>query len=804
MGIYRHKRSFSAGELSPLMDARLDLDRYKNGAKRMRNVYVKPQGAVTRRQGTKQAMDITPYYKAASGNDISDELFPRIIPFIFSENQAYVLIFLTDVNGDSKILIVGSDGQVVNPPESRIFQSWDMSHQTKDFTIYYNEDHGLLVSDSVINYGFDTNNASLQLELDAPTPVLTVPDTKTITVNYPSYHQNDIVNLSEGYGVTLLESEVSTLSAGADAVDLPVLEVPIPAGPNPPGDFDLRKFDYAQSGDILNIVQRQRQPMELIRADNDDWSISNTVFVDQPSEWSDDPLEGWPGFVAYYEQRIVYVSNYGRPQTCWFSKSADLNNFGVSSPIAEDDALTFTLNSGIQNKVTWVVPSTRLLIGTLGDEWTLGGAGGNPLSYNSVRAVKQTNKGSEHIKPLIINSSTLFVERLGRVVNRFVYDYNTDSYRTQDLSILAPHFTENFPIINWTYQQHPNSIVWSMRSDGLLLGLTFSQEHKIFAWHGHPMVNGLVKDACSVPGLNEDWVFLVVERTIENEKHYYLEYIEEEFKSDDMTDAYYLDSHDSFEGKTTDIELVSVNDISKEYTLRVLSGDTSRIIIDHTRISWENVINTRNIKLTEQIKQPTVITTVINDTDFGVVYSEHESGDEAFFESEDPTKEEFALFYAKTLIGLDHLEGETVGVLANGATHEDRIVVNGQIELNNYYSWVVVGKNIQAQLQPTLADLEMATGTIIGRMSRVTNIIPQLYKTVGLLYGPDWVTLEELPMRYEDNLTGQQIPLFTGIPAEKISFQEGSSRDTSICIEQNKPLPLTIVGIVDEIEVEDG
>lgn len=592
MTIFRHKRSFSSGELTPLMGARFDLKRFINGATTLRNMYVRPQGPVSRRQGSEFILDVTPYYSAPTGNDIDDSYYPRIIPFVFSEDQAYVLIFLTDYAGASEIVIVKLDDTVV----------------------------------------------------------------ATVAITGTAW------------------------------------------------DFDLRHFDYAQSNDILNIVQRQRPPQELTRASDTSWSIADTVFTNQPSDWETSSTNGWPAFVAYYEQRIVYASTYGRPQTIWLSKAGDYNNFGVSSPLVEDDAITFTLDSGVQNKFAWLSSSTNLLIGTIGSEWTLGGLSGDPLSYRSVKVRKQTNLGGEDLKPITVNASTIFLEMLGKKAQRFIFDYNTQSYQTMDLNILAPHLTENSKIVNWTFQKHPNSIIWCARQDGDLLGLTFQQEHQVFAWHRHDFVNGKIKDLCTIPGVNEDWVYAIVERTIDGDKKYYLERFAEEFKSDTVEGSYFLDSYKYFSG--TDIQV---------------------------------------------------------------------------------------------LTGLDHLEGETVDVLADGTVHPSCVVSGGSITLDNKYSTAVVGLPFVSQVSPTFADIDLATGSTVGREQRITNIVLELYKTIGVEYGRSWDRLEQLSFRYKSNLTGEQLPLFTGL--KHVSFPEGYDRKPTICIQQTQPLPLTVLGIVDEVNV---
>lgn len=74
------KTSFTAGELSPLLHARVDLAQYANGAAYLNNFIILPQGGLSNRPGT-ASMD---------GKTYADV---RLVPFVFSEEDSCVLAF---------------------------------------------------------------------------------------------------------------------------------------------------------------------------------------------------------------------------------------------------------------------------------------------------------------------------------------------------------------------------------------------------------------------------------------------------------------------------------------------------------------------------------------------------------------------------------------------------------------------------------------------------------------------------------------------------------------------------------------
>ena len=73
--------NFQAGELSPRLEGRIDLEKYNSGAQTLQNMVTFPQGGVTRRPGT--------IYAGSS----KDGGKVRLINFEYSDDQAYVLEF---------------------------------------------------------------------------------------------------------------------------------------------------------------------------------------------------------------------------------------------------------------------------------------------------------------------------------------------------------------------------------------------------------------------------------------------------------------------------------------------------------------------------------------------------------------------------------------------------------------------------------------------------------------------------------------------------------------------------------------
>lgn len=334
------------------------------------------------------------------------------------------------------------------------------------------------------------------------------------------------------------------------------------------GVMDIEEMDYAQSNDVLKIVQSGRKPVDFARTAHATWTATEISATLLTTDWT--TTSDWPTRVGFFEQRIVMAANSARPQTLWFSRSGDFEDF-VLAVSTDADPLALTLNSGSQNAIEWLVTARVLLIGTLGDEWAMSGKGSEPLSFESFSMVRHTQQGSENIKPIMIGPSVIFVEHLGRTVSQLEYNYTTDSYGTIDLSILAPHLTKRNKIIDWAYQKTPDGVIWSVRDDGVALGLTMKREHNVIGWHRH-ITDGSFLSFAAIPGDYETDLFAVVSRTIGGVTKWYIEVKSSEFVSDDASDCKFLDSYLEYDDSTTPIS--TVNGLSH------LEGKTVSILAD--------------------------------------------------------------------------------------------------------------------------------------------------------------------------------------------------------------------------------
>lgn len=264
------------------------------------------------------------------------------------------------------------------------------------------------------------------------------------------------------------------------------------------------------------------------------------------SSWSD--TKGFPVCAGFFEDRLVFAANKTEPQTFWTSKTGDYYNFGTSIPSLDNDAITATLNGGQMNGIKALIAFGELIALTAGGEYKITG-NGKPLSSTNVISQAQEYRGISDVLPVTVGSRIVYLQEQGDIIRDLAYSYDVDKYTGDDLNLLAAHLFEGHKIVSMTYQQTPNSIIWCVRDDGILLGLTYVKEQDVYAWHQHTTINGKFINVCSISGQKEDELWCVVERN----GSYFVELMAQRDTSTNVADQYFVDCGITVTNKTRSV-----------------------------------------------------------------------------------------------------------------------------------------------------------------------------------------------------------------------------------------------------------
>jgi hypothetical protein len=648
------------------MEGRVTLDTYREGLADMTNLLVLPQGGVTRRPGTEYLGEIKNSAQAA-----------RLIPFQFKTTDTYILEF-----GDQTMRVFRSGLQVLDATD-------------KVITGITQADPGVITSNS---HGFSDGDEIFVDAIVGMTELngrnYRVDNATTNTFTLTDLFGNDIDTTGfTAYGSAGTATEIYNIATPYAVADLPALR-------------------FVQSADTMFIVHPSYAIRKLTRTADNNWTFSTPTLTGSPSPALNDAANNYPSVVTFFEQRLVFAATNNNPQTLWFSKNGDYENFTTGT--GDDDALVYTIASNQVNAIRYLSATRVLTIGTTGGEYVLTATSDGPVTPTTTLIRKYSNYGSAAVEPVQVADVTLFVQRGGRKVREFRYvgDINVSAYQAPDITIVAEHITAG-GLSAFAYQQEPDGVIWAVRADGTLLGVTYRREEEVVAWHKH-VIGGefsggqaVVESIATLPSdTGEDELYMIVKRTINGVTKRYVEQMRPFNFGGVTTGAFFVDCGLRYEGTATG-----------------------------------------------------------------------------------------------TLSGLYHLEGETVTVLANGATHPDREVTNGGITLAYNSTTAAVGYNYTSSMQTMRIEAGSADGTSQGKPKRIHAVTLRLLETVGIEVGNSSNENDRVFFRDSSMPMDQAVPLFTG--DKDIEFPGGYDDDDRLYVRQTQPLPMSVLALFPRMNTFD-
>tara|TARA_R100000654_G_scaffold3332_7_gene11369 strand:+ start:2919 stop:5183 length:2265 start_codon:yes stop_codon:yes gene_type:complete len=744
--------TFTAGEISPRLEGRINIEKYREGLSDLTNMIVQPHGGVTRRPGTQFLGEVK-----------NSAAKTRLIPFEFKTADTYALEF-----GNQYMRVLRNGLQVLEASAKTV-----TAITKANPGVLTSNGHGLSNGDEV----FLTNTGAMT-ELTSRNYLIANVTTNTFT-------------LTDLFGTAINTTNFTTFDTGVTVDKIYEITTPYQTA-------DLFNLRFAQSADIMYIVHPSYQARSLARTDHNSW-VLDALFLGEPQSPKNisaitqanpgvitssshgfsngDPVlieaivgmtelnnkyfvvanattntftlkdvddnainttsftayssggtlkkieasvpalygaANHPSVVTFFEQRLVFGATSNNPQTLFFSKSADHENFTVGSGSAADDALIYTIASNKVNAIRYLAATRILVIGTSGGEFVLSTTNGGPVTSDTTVIRKYSNYGCTNDEPVQVADLTLFIQRGGRKVREFRYagEIDTAGYAAPDITILAEHLTEG-GLTAFAYQQEPESIVWALRDDGTLLGLTYRREEEVVAWHKHVIGGAFgsgqaeVESIISLPtDSGEDELYMIVKRTINSQTKRYIEVLKTFDFGSLPTTAFFVDSGLSYSGSST-----------------------------------------------------------------------------------------------SSLTGLQHLEGQSVAVLANGASHADKTVASSGISFDINVTSASVGFSYTSQMQTLRLEAGSVDGTSQGKPKRIHAVTLRLDETVGIEVGPDENNLDRIFFRDSSMSMDTAVPLFTG--DKEIEFPGGYDDDAKIFVRQTQPLPMTVLAIYPRLNTFD-
>lgn len=564
--------SFNSGELTPLLWDRVKFERYAPGAMLLDNFIVTKHGPIFHRPGSL-------FVNYAKRNDVLDfnQDKKRLKKFVFNRTQVFMLEFghkyikfyTYDSAGDPiTVQKDGADYIVETPyraedlPELRFTQSMDTIYIAH--SLYHPR---ILIRHAANDWEFGNFNKQ-----DGPYEVENTDKNKKLTVGAKT-----------GTGVALT------------------------------ANFDC--FNANMVGRLVRLTLSKKPGWGVITAVTDARNAKIDIKQDiadtaETTSWrlgawygteGDGATAHYPAAVAFHMERLYFGGGLYTPQTVQGSRPGD---FPVFSPTDDEDLVTddmavmFSLATDELNSIVWLKSTDSLYIGTIGPEFKLTVSGSEVITPSNFQFQRISNYGSSRVEPQFIGNSIIFSQNSLRTLRELTYNFSTDKYVAQDISVLGEHLTA--PGLNsFNFQQEPHSIIWATqqvrenqladtveRAGGRLIGLTYDKEQNVMAWHRHT-IGGTEVEIESVEcvfndSIQQDQVWFCCRRKLNDQYVRTVEVIDKDFRMESpLEEMYFVDCGIKYNAYKLPTDHADYGlGVKHLEGLNWLAGETVRITVD--------------------------------------------------------------------------------------------------------------------------------------------------------------------------------------------------------------------------------
>ncbi len=540
-----------------------------------------------------------------------------------------------------------------------------------------------------------------------------------------------------------------------------------------------------------------------------------------------------PYAVAFYESRLWFGGTDTNPAKVFGSRSPDSSGDArytdFTTGTDADHAVVFTIQNAGPNIIFWLAGTERMLLaGTYGSIIKITGADDElAITPTSVKARRLDSVGVQNIPPINKENFIQYVQKNGLTVKTLVYETLQDTFVAGDENIVSDDITRSggdWSKLNATasatgikqikWETGRPDVAWAVRNDGLLLGLTYDPAEKVAAWHRHSTgASGEDKylSVTTIPRPNNyDQVWFVSERTINSNTRRYVSY---------RTDTpVYPKKVDYFTGEDNKVAdeaqwARALLESMKEYVhvhealtydgtaagldagASVTPGATTGTGITFTasaavfastdvgREIWKRSIDgvgTGRAEITGFTNTTEVVCTILNGADF-----------------DDADAMAAGDWYLTTgsVDKLDHLEGRTVRIIADGGAHPEETVSSGSVTLDYQVSVAHIGIGYDGLLMPMTNEFGGETGPSVAKPKNITEFGFRFLNSLGAVCGTDLYNSVRIPFASMPLLIGSPQLLFTGV--KRIPHIEDTwELDKLAYVRQDNPLPCIVQQMV--------
>jgi len=801
------KNVFSSGEVSPRAEGRNDASQYENAVRQMNNFHIKKLGGAFKRQGTGFIVEALNHLKRS-----------RTESFQVNTENAYTLelseykgrpikdaVIITEsgqsitnaTQANPCILTVAGHGLVagdyfditsVSGMEELNQRSYKVSTTPTSDTLTFSDISGTLIDST--SFGAYTSGGSLfkHTVFDHPYTSNQLVDIQTAHVGdkmWTVHRDNEIQQITRvaetNWTVSIFKTmdgpyldqntTDTTLTASGTSGSVTVTSSDSLFAAT---DVD-RHISITDSGTRgWGTITGYTSATEVTVSISSNFGGTNAVTTWRLGAFSD--TTGYPRAVTIHENRLWFAYVDGEQQSFWGSKSNEYDNFAPTETnltVLDNNAIKFTLGDGGFDAITWLSSGYGLFIGTEGGPYIATGTGGN-ITPSNIQVTKQSGYGSNLLSPKLLNGSLIYVSRTGRSVRELIYNFEYNSYVSNDLSAISEHiFREGDKAIDTAFQRYPDGHFWYVMDSGELVCMLFDREQNVVGFNRHQL-GGTFEKTTITSGY-----------IVEGKKYR----IKNNIGGADFTLVGSADSNIGTEFVATGIlPLWGAGDELAELSSAVV----------------ESVSSVPSVAFTEDNIYMSVKRTINGETKRYIEFLNDEFLPEHDRDYDDAIYLDSSISYSGSEVtevgNLWHLEGESIRVLANNGDDTEYTVSNGKITLQAGATSVKAGLSYMALIEMLPLEVSTRSGSSVGGKKRIGEAYVKLENSMGLQHGRDLDNLNTEPFRENTDYMGLPPKLFTGtLP---ILTNHNSTRDGGYYLVQEAPYPLNVLYFAAEVEVD--
>jgi len=542
----------------------------------------------------------------------------------------------------------------------------------------------------------------------------------------------------------------------------------------------LQEIGYVRITHVINSYTATATVIKNLKV-----ATATTIWAE--GAWS--AVRGYPASVALQERRLWFARTNFEPQKEWGSKVFVYEDFALDTE-SDDDALNLPLASTESNEIQWLASGKALIAGTFGGAFVTKSGTADIITPDNATASEEIGFGADNIQPKKIGNFLYYIQRFGKKLREMFYNWELDTYKAADRTILSPHILGD-GVVDMDVQQNPETILYCVLTSGTLATMTREVDQEVTAWARHSTA-GTYTSIAIIPSqtasYDEAWV--IVERWINGAQKKYVEYFENIEVPDRQDLCLYLHSaltYNAYESTSTSSATISLSASSGSVTLTSSTAYFNGGMINK-RI---RAINAAGTTLGEgQITataSTTSITLSITTTFNALSYSAGLWG-----------------VSVASVAGLSHLAAKTVGILADGNTESlTRTVASNAVTLGSNYFVIHVGLSYDQILFTLPKEAGTNRGTAQGKWQRFNEIAFKVNRsTQNFKYGTDADNLDDVNLSITPTIT----TLYTGILPPQgggIAMRGGYKRGAQVYIKNSNPLPIELLSIMGSLDTNE-